>query len=79
MNCLTSKELRRMKNVPDIRFKGTASIWEYKKFSYFIERVSMSRKAGEIPGIEYEDIISGEGVFNKNIFTKQERGAICKW
>lgn len=60
-----------MKNVPDIRFKGTASIWEYKKFSYFIERVSMSRKAGEIPGIEYEDIISGEGVFNKNIFTKK--------
>ena len=60
-----------MKIVPDIRFKGTASIWEYKKFSYFIERVSMSRKAGEIPGIEYEDIISGEGVFNKNIFTKK--------
>ena len=60
-----------MKNVPEIRFKGTASIWEYKNFSYFIERVSMSRKAGEIPGIEYEDIISGEGVFNKNIFTKK--------
>ena len=28
MNCLTSKELRRMKNVPDIRFKGFEDEWE---------------------------------------------------
>ena len=28
MNCLTSKELRRMKNVPEIRFKGFEDEWE---------------------------------------------------
>ena len=33
MNCLTSKELRRMKNVPDIRFKGFEDEWISVLFS----------------------------------------------
>ena len=42
MNCLTSKELRRMKNVPDIRFKGFEEEWK----TYILSSIGNFRSNG---------------------------------
>lgn len=60
---------------PKIRFKGFEGEWKYLPFSDIVERASVSGQAGTLPGIEFEDIVSGEGCFNKNIYQKE----CCKY
>ena len=55
---------------PKIRFKGFEEEWKAPLFSEMVERISASGQAGMLPGVEFEDIASGEGCFNKNIFRK---------
>ncbi|NLZ71873.1 MAG: restriction endonuclease subunit S, partial [Clostridiaceae bacterium] len=55
---------------PEIRFAGFTDSWEQRKFSKLVNRVSKSSEEPNIPRIEYEDIVSGQGVFNKDIFKK---------
>lgn len=55
---------------PKIRFKGFEGEWIYLPFSEIAERTSVSGQAGNLPGVEFEDIVSGEGCFNKNIYQK---------
>lgn len=57
-------------DVPDVRFKGFSEKWKKDKFSNFIERRSEIDNNKFLPHIEYEDIISGEGCLNKDIFSK---------
>lgn len=40
-------------------------------FSQIAERVSTYGRSGALPGVEFEDIISGEGCLNKNLSQKQ--------
>ena len=56
---------------PKIRFKGFEEEWKAPLFSEMIERISASGQAGMLPGVEFEDIASGEGCFNKNIYQKE--------
>lgn len=56
---------------PKIRFKGFEGEWKAPLFSEMVERISASGQAGMLPGVEFEDIISGEGCFNKNIYQKE--------
>lgn len=56
---------------PKIRFKGFEGEWKTPLFSEMVERISASGQAGMLPGVEFEDIISGEGCFNKNIYQKE--------
>lgn len=58
------------KNVPEIRLKKFNSSWESKKFITIVDRISISTTKNELPRIEYEDIISGSGKFNKDINKK---------
>ena len=59
-------------NPPTIRFKGFTDPWEQRKFGEIAQRQSESAFSDdENPCIEYEDVLSGAGTLNKNIFEKQ--------
>jgi type I restriction enzyme S subunit len=56
---------------PEVRFKGFTDDWEESEFTSVVTRVSsISEKVG-LPRVEYEDIISGRGELNKNIYKKE--------
>ena len=58
-------------NVPEIRFAGFADPWEQRKFSDLTDRVSIQSSDSDLPQVEYEDIISGEGTLNKDLRNKE--------
>ena len=55
---------------PKIRFKGYIDNWEQRKFSNIVNRVSQQSNDSNLPKVEFEDIISGEGRLNKDISNK---------
>lgn len=55
---------------PEIRFEGFNREWEEKQFSNFVERLNKTSTSNQIPKIEFEDIVAGEGILNKNITNK---------
>lgn len=58
---------------PKIRFKGFCGEWKELPFSEIVERTSSTGKTGSLPGIEFEDIVSGEGCLNKDVYQKDCR------
>lgn len=58
---------------PKIRFKGFSGEWKDLPFSEIAERASSTGKTGSLPGIEFEDIVSGEGCLNKDVYQKDCR------
>ena len=58
-------------NVPEIRFKGFSDTWEQRKFEDIAVRSSSISSESGLPRVEYEDIISGTGRLNKDIFAKE--------
>ncbi|MGO4861153.1 hypothetical protein ACTQ5N_03750 [Atopobiaceae bacterium Sow4_H2] len=58
-------------NVPEIRFAGFTDPWEQRKFSNLTDRVSMQSSDPDLPQVEYEDIVSGEGTLNKDLRDKE--------
>ncbi|WP_437137161.1 hypothetical protein [Bacillus safensis] len=56
---------------PQIRFAGFTDAWEQRTFSELVNRVSKSSEVDELPRVEYEDIVSGQGELNKDIFAKE--------
>ena len=57
--------------VPEIRFKGFTGVWEQRKFEDIAVRSSTISSESGLPRVEYEDIISGTGCLNKDIFAKE--------
>ncbi|MHA7103282.1 restriction endonuclease subunit S [Bacillus sp. C-3-6] len=59
--------------VPKRRFKEfhNTHTWEQHKFSELVSRVSTSSEEEGLPRVEFEDIISGLGKLNKDIFQKE--------
>ncbi len=55
---------------PEIRFSGFKGDWVKKKFNQIAARNSSASSKVELPRLEYEDIYSGEGRLNKDIFKK---------
>ena len=55
---------------PRLRFKGFEDQWITMKFSDMVHRVSTSDISNELPSVEFEDIVAGEGVLNKDIYRK---------
>lgn len=45
--------------------------WEQRKFSDLTDRVSIQSCDSDLPQVEYEDIVSGEGTLNKNLHDKE--------
>ncbi len=56
---------------PAIRFKGFTDDWEQRKFEDIAVRSSSISSESGLPRVEYEDIISGTGRLNKDIFAKE--------
>ena len=59
--------------VPKIRFKGFTGAWEQRKFGEMANRRSEVSASGNLPRVEYEDIVSGTGTLNKDVFEKQSQ------
>ena len=57
--------------VPEIRFKGFTDAWEQRKFEEIAVRSSVICSDANLPRVEYEDIVSGAGRLNKDIYAKQ--------
>ncbi|MCT0454873.1 restriction endonuclease subunit S, partial [Lactococcus cremoris] len=58
------------KKVPELRFKGFTDEWEERKLSDIVSRISKSSNNSELPRVEFEDIVSGEGRLNKDVSHK---------
>ena len=56
--------------VPEIRLDGFEDGWEEKEFSKLVKRVTQSSDSDSLPKVEFEDIISGQGLLNKDISSK---------
>lgn len=46
-------------------------VWEQRKLSDLTDRVSIQSSDSDLPQVEYEDIISGEGTLNKDLRDKE--------
>ena len=57
-----------------IRFKGFKDEWILMNFSDMVQRVSTYDISNILPCVEFEDIVAGEGVLNKDVFRKN----VCK-
>ena len=56
---------------PQIRFAGFDDAWEQRKLGDIASREStVCTSSNEYPSVEYEDVISEQGVLNKDIFQK---------
>ncbi|MDN6756806.1 MAG: restriction endonuclease subunit S, partial [Lactococcus lactis] len=58
------------KKVPELRFPGFTDDWEERKLSDIVSRLSKSSNNSELPRVEFEDIVSGEGRLNKDVSHK---------
>ena len=56
---------------PEIRFSGFTDDWEQRKFEEIAVRSSVICSDDTLPRVEYEDIVSGTGRLNKDIYAKQ--------
>jgi Restriction endonuclease S subunits len=60
------------RKIPAIRFKGFNEAWEQREFVEMVTRNStMAVCNSGLPSVEYEDIVSGQGVLNKDIRQKE--------
>ena len=55
---------------PPLRFKGFKGEWIVIRFSDMAQRISTSGVSDKLPSVEFEDIVSGEGVLNKDVSRK---------
>ena len=58
-------------DAPAIRFKRFSDAWEQRKFEEIAVRSSVICSDDTLPRVEYEDIVSGTGRLNKDIYAKQ--------
>ena len=70
-NCWEVNNVTEKTNVPEIRFAGFTDPWEQRKFSDLTDRVSIQSSDSDLPQVEYEDIVSGEGTLNKDLHDKE--------
>ena len=58
-------------NIPAIRFKGFSDAWEQRKVSEIAQKQAETMVSDDDnPCVEYEDVISEQGVLNKDIYAK---------
>lgn len=69
--CLEKMFPRKGQKVPEKRFPGFTDDWEQRKFEDIAVRSSSISSESGLPRVEYEDIISGSGRLNKDIFAKK--------
>lgn len=57
--------------IPSIRFPGFTEPWEQRKFGELALRASETESDPDLPHVEYEDIVPGQGTLNKNLAEKR--------
>lgn len=60
-------------NTPVLRFAGFDGEWERKEFGSVVTRSNAASAEPALPRLEYEDIVSGVGVLNKDLNRKDSR------
>lgn len=58
-------------STPALRFDGFDGEWEVKEFGSVVTRSSAASAEPGLPRLEYEDIVSGVGVLNKDLNRKE--------
>lgn len=58
-------------NVPKLRFPGYSGEWKGIPFNMLVRRMSQTSSQSELPRVEYDDIISGQGILNNSFFHKK--------
>lgn len=70
--CLEKMFPQNGESVPRIRFKGFTDTWEQREFGDLVKRASEQAISNtQLPGLEYEDLISETGQLNKDISKKK--------
>lgn len=67
---MTVREMNKGKVIPEIRLDNFNEIWMERKFSNIVNKVSKQSNDSNIPKVEFQDIISGEGRLNKDVSNK---------
>ena len=60
-------------SMPRVRFAGVTEDWIMRKLGEIVDRVTIQSDARNLPKIEFEDIVSGEGILNKDISNKFDK------
>ncbi|MDH6401158.1 type I restriction enzyme S subunit [Enterococcus sp. PF1-24] len=58
------------KGIPKLRYPEFTDEWEQRKFNDFVIRLSKTSNSNQLPKVEFEDIIAGEGRLNKDVQNK---------
>ena len=69
--CLQQMFPQKGETTPKMRLPGFTGAWEQRKFEDIAVRSSAISSESGLPRVEYEDIISGIGRLNKDIFAKE--------
>ena len=69
--CLQQMFPQNGETVPRMRLPGFTGAWEQRKFEEIAVRSSVICSDDTLPRVEYEDIVSGTGRLNKDIYGKQ--------
>ena len=69
--CLLEMFPQKGQTIPQRRFPGFSAPWEQRKFEEIAVRSSVICSDDTLPRVEYEDIVSGTGRLNKDIYAKQ--------
>lgn len=68
--CLEKMFPKEGETVPEVRFQGFEGPWEKIIFEEFVKRSSEQSADASLPRVEYEDIVSGIGTINKDLYQK---------
>ncbi len=69
--CLCNMFPKNGNDIPKWRFPQFTDAWEQRKFEEIALRSSVICSDDTLPRVEYEDIVSGTGRLNKDIYAKQ--------
>lgn len=53
--------------IPPLRFKGFEGAWEAKRLERLVKKRNESAESGDVPKLEYEDVVSFEGVLKRSL------------
>lgn len=68
--CLEKMFPKEGETVPEVRFQGFEGPWEKIIFEEVVKRSSEQSADASLPRVEYEDIVSGIGTINKDLYQK---------
>jgi len=59
-------------SIPRVRFAGFTEKWEHNRFETLVQRLSKTSSDTALPMVEFDDIVSGYGLLNKDVYAKMD-------